>query len=124
MKEIPILINKRSLQIQHILPSSLEYIHDYIDYKLYPYKKLYLFTYNTYSNAKKPLDGMISPSPLTNILHSFVFSHSYKNAPSFDINEINFFNAETQCFNLSSNEYELILGNPQFYCIIFTLLYN
>lgn len=55
MTTVAFLINKTDLEIDHLSPTNLLYIEDFINYLLYPYKQLNCFRFNTFS--RQYIDG-------------------------------------------------------------------
>lgn len=126
MKKISILISKQNLELPSTLHSLSEYIYNYINYKLSPYKRLGVFAYNTYPYDQNFIDGTSNPQKL--IEHIYQIPCILKNVPFASIvpyiDDCNFFNAESGCFYLTTDEYEKIIYSPQNYCIVFSNIYH
>lgn len=123
MKKIPILINKTALELPYLSQDSLEYVYNYIDYKLSPYRALGIFTYNTYAKECNLIDGETTPNLFCSTLKNYIVPNPVCLAsPVFQ--HINFFNTETQSFYISFNEYQKIIDTSTHYCFIYTTLYK
>ena len=123
MKTLVILINKPVLNISKISENNYNYLKDYIDYKLQPYIKLGLFSYNTYRNTKPHLDGSDFPVHLLDALHRYTMP-THKCTNIFLSSECPaFFNIHTRQFYLSNNEYVKVCQAPYNYCLLYTDLY-
>lgn len=125
MKKTSILINKEELEINSFFLTPSEYIYDYIDYKLYPYKKLGLFSYNTFLDNENPLDGARSPSELINHIRQLACIKSNPNNSFITLSSFcNFFNASSGRFYLTPEEYTKLLDSPKNFCIVFSYLHR
>lgn len=124
MKRITILINKEKLNIYSNPCTLIDYICNYINYKLSPYKILGLFAYNTYPTDQCIIDGTLNPQLL--IEHIIQKSHIINSSESSFIlysEDYNFFNTESGYFYLTADEYLKIRHSPQNYCIVFSDIY-
>lgn len=121
MKIIPILINKTILNITYLSQDCMEYVYNYVDYKLSPYQALGLFTYNIYSKAEDIIDGKTMPTIFYKILKNHIIQ-----TPVFANSAIycQIFNAETQRFYISVAEYNQLINTTAHYAFIFTTLYQ
>lgn len=115
MTTLSILINKKQLNINQLSPTNIEYVENYITYKLFPYKQLNYFHFNTFSNEY--IDGLENPNELKSLLtknsfnissvHNFSNVFIYTNRPfltQIELNEVN--------------------NHIENYCIIFCRLYH
>ena len=124
MTTIPILINKTTLEIEELYPIILEYIQEYINYKLMPYKKTGKFSFNSFSDTPNPIDGLSNPKLLISTLEHHVVNCPYLNSTTHYESGIYFMNAHTQLFNITQNEFDKICNSPSSYCVIFTNIHE
>lgn len=124
MKTMSILLKKNSLEITHVSQKSFEYICDYIDYLLYPYKRLGYFKFNSFINCKNPIDGKYSPAKLLSILKNNI--QIYNEIPLniyFCKNNL-FLNGESLNFYISVDDYCNIEESIHEYFIFYTHLHT
>lgn len=98
MTTIPILINKTTLEIKELYLIFLEYIQEYINYKLIPYEKLGKFSFNFFSDTPKPINGLSNLKLLISYLEHHVLNCPYLNTTTHYESGIYFINAHTQLF--------------------------
>lgn len=124
MKTLSILLKKSYIETFYLSQSSLEYIHDYIDYLLYPYKRLGFFNYNTYTECCNPIDGKVSPKILLNVLKKYVESNQTTIIHSIFEQNSMFLNSESLNFYLSTDEYCEVSQNIIDYFLFFTCIHD
>lgn len=125
MKKISILINKEKLEISSNPYALTEYIYNYVNYKLSPYKMLGLFAYNTYPTDQYLIDGTTNPQMLIeHIRKASNIASPTANSIIPYVKNSNFFNSESGQFNLTTHEYLKIATYPENYCIIFSNIYS
>lgn len=123
MKKISVLINKTALELTYLSQDSLEYVYNYIDYKLSPYRTLGFFAYNTYEKDHNLIDGQTTPGLFSKTLKKYIVQNPVcLELPA--LQHINFFNPETQRFYISSNEYPKLIHASAYYCFIYTTLHK
>lgn len=121
MTLLSILLNKRTLNIKELTSNDFEYLENFIDYKLAPFKQLAYFRYNTFS--RQHIDGQSNPLELIVLLQKHI------NNAFFPINHFlnlptAFYNPSTNSFFISTTELEVVKNNPEEYCIFFSHLYH
>lgn len=105
MKTISILIKKKSIEITHISPKLYEYIYDYIDYLLYPYKRLGYFKFISFLESDKIIDGNFSHDKFLSILkHNIQTNKQFPLDMYFSQNNI-FLNEESLKFYVTVEDY-------------------
>ena len=121
MKIIPILINKTILNIPYLSQDCMEYVYNYVDYKLSPYQALGLFTHNVYSKTEDIIDGQTVPTIFYKVLNKHIIQTPGSANSAF---YCQIFNTETQRFYISASEYNQLIDTTAHYALIFTTLYN
>lgn len=121
MKTISILLKKKSIEITHISQKSYEYIYDYVDYLLYPYKRLGYFKFISFIENNKIIDGKYSPNEFLSILKdSIQVNKQFPLSIYFDKNDI-FLNGESLTFYITAGDYYNIKEtiNEYFICCLY-----
>lgn len=123
MKTISILLKKTSIEITYIFPKSYEYIYDYIDYLLYPYRQLGYFKFISLNNNNKTIDGKYSPMELLNILKENIQAHEQLPLDMYFYRNNIFLNGESLNFYISIEDYYNIKETASEYFICFLYLH-
>ena len=124
MKTMSILLKKSSLEISYISQKSCEYIHDYIDYLLYPYRQLGCFKFNSFIDCGNPIDGKNSPTKLLTILKENIQIHDEIPLNLYFCKNNIFLNGESLNFYISVDDYCIIEEKVNEYFIFYTHLHN
>ena len=121
MTLLSILLSKKILSIKEVASNNFEYLEDYINYKLTPYKQLDYFRYNYL--LPQHIDGINNPETLIYL--------SQKNIVSIPLTILSdtglpstFFNAITNTFSITNTEFLEIRNHPIDYCILFSNLFH
>lgn len=124
MKTISILLKKKSIEITHISPKSYEYIYDYVDYLLYPYKRLGYFKFISFIESNKIIDGKYSHDKFLSILKDNIqLNKQFSLDIYFGRNNI-FLNGESLKFYITPEDYYNIKETINEYFICCLYLYS
>ncbi len=124
MKKLSILVSKKSIGLIALCSSEFEYIYDYIDFLLSPYRKLGYFKYNTLTDCYSSIDGNAYPELLLTKIHPYIASSTSSGITSFWGNDNFFLNGESFNFSLSQNEYDVIKSHTMDYFLFFALIHD
>lgn len=124
MKNMSILLKKSSIEIVHISPKLYEYIYDYVDYLLYPYRQLGYFNFISLFKDNEIIDGKYYPKKLLAILKDNIQICKQVPLDTYFCRNNIFLNGESLNFYISAKDYCNIEEKVNEYLIYSLYIHN